>query len=58
MNASNQDQFEKWSGAYSQQVKLVCDGSTCNEERIGAVGCIELAVRHFEVQDHLIVVGG
>lgn len=57
MNASNQSQFEKWSGAYPQ-VKLVCDGSTCNEERLGAVGCIELAVRHFEVHDHLIVIGG
>lgn len=54
---SNHDQFRKWSGAYSQ-VKLVSDGSTCNEGRVGAVGCIELAVRHFEVQDHLIVIGG
>ena len=57
MNASNHDQFQKWSGAYPQ-VKVVNDGSTCNEERLGAVGCIELAVRHFEVQDHLIVIGG
>ena len=45
MNSSNEEQFAKWSGAYPQ-VKLVSDGSTCNEERLGAVGCIELAVRH------------
>lgn len=57
MNASNQEQFQKWSGAYPQ-VKLVSDGSVCNEERSGAVGCIELAVRHFGVKDDLLVIGG
>ena len=57
MNASNQEQFQKWSGAYPQ-VRLVSDGSTCNDGRVGAVGCIDLAVQHFNVQDHLIVIGG
>ena len=57
MNASNQIQFQEWSRVYPH-VKLISDGSTCNEERIGAVGCIDLAVRHFDVKDDLIVIGG
>ncbi len=36
----------------------MCDGTRCNEDRVGAVGCIELAVRHFDIQDNLIVIGG
>lgn len=57
MNASNLEQFEKWAEAYPQ-VKIVSDGKTCNEERLGAVACIDLAVRHFRVEDDLIVIGG
>lgn len=34
------------------------DGTKMNEERLGAVKCIELAVKHFKITDHLIVVGG
>ena len=40
------------------QVQLVSDGSHSNEERLGAVGCVDLAVRHFQVRDDLIVIGG
>ena len=57
MNATNADQFKKWSEVYPN-VSLVCDGSTCNEERLGAVGCIGLSVEHFSIQDDLVVIGG
>jgi len=39
-------------------VQLVNDGSTCNEDRCGALGSIHLAVSKLNVQDHLIVIGG
>ena len=57
MNAKYYDQFSSWSKDFSE-VELVCDGTSCNEERLGAVACIELAVRHFNVQDSLVVIGG
>lgn len=57
MNAKYYDQFAVWSKAFPQ-VQLVCDGTTSNQERLGAVACIELAVRHFPIQDDLIVIGG
>ncbi len=57
VNAKYYDQFSSWSKEFSQ-VQLVCDGTNCNEERLGAVACIELAVRHFNIQDNLIVIGG
>ena len=39
-------------------MELVCDGTSHNDSRLGAVKCIELAVSHFNVHEHLIVVGG
>lgn len=50
-------QFEAWLVLYPE-VQLVCDGTRSNEERVGAVGLIELAVRHFSIHDDLIVIGG
>ena len=39
-------------------VKIVNDGSTCNEDRCGALGSIQLAILKLNIQDHLIVIGG
>ena len=57
VNEAFRSQFETWVGDHPQ-VQLVSDGSHSNEERLGAVGCVDLAVRHFQVQDDLIVIGG
>ena len=57
VNSTNYAQFEQWSREWSR-VQLVCDGTTHNDNRLGAVKCIELAVAHFNICDHLIVVGG
>lgn len=57
VNDSNRDSFVKWSKDYPL-VQLVSDGTSCNEERLGAVGCLHLAVQHFKISDHLIVIGG
>ncbi len=57
MNAKYYDQFKSWSEDYPQ-VKLVCDGTTINEERLGAIACIQLAIKHFDIQEELMVIGG
>lgn len=57
VNDSNQAQFASWASGL-EKVWLVSDGSTCNEERQGAVGCINLAVQHFQMAEHLMVIGG
>ena len=57
MNDANRHHFEKWAESHSQ-VQLVSDGTSCNEKRLGAVACIELAIRHFNIQDHTVVIGG
>ena len=57
VNDANRSLFEKWSLDYPA-VQLVSSGSSTNETRPGAVACIDIAVRHFNIHDHLLVVGG
>lgn len=57
MNAKYYDAFESWSKEFPT-VQLVCEGSNCNEERLGAVACIQVAVAHFSIVEDLIVIGG
>ena len=51
-------QFEQWASVFPEWVELVSDGTSCNEDRLGAVACIQLAVKHFDIQDDLTVIGG
>lgn len=51
------DQYKQWSADYPS-VCLVRDGSTCNDDRLGAVACIELAIRECHIDEDLIVIGG
>ena len=57
VNDANRAHFERWALDYPA-VQLVSSGCSTNETRPGAVACIEIAVRHFKVQDDLLVVGG
>lgn len=50
-------QFLEWSSGYPG-VQLESDGSHCNEEKLGAVASIGLAIDHFNIQDDLLVIGG
>lgn len=56
-NDSNYQRFADWSKDHPH-VKIVSDGTKRNEDRLGAVACINLAVEHFGIRDHLIVIGG
>ena len=57
MNAKYYEQFKSWSADFPS-VELVCEGSHSNEERLGAVACIQVAVKHFSIEEDLIVIGG
>ncbi|XP_053184690.1 glucose-1-phosphate adenylyltransferase [Scomber japonicus] len=56
-NALYQTAFEEWAAHFSN-VKILSDQTRSNDERLGAVACLQLAVKHFEIKDHVIVIGG
>ncbi|XP_071384501.1 uncharacterized protein [Centroberyx affinis] len=56
-NALYQAAFEEWAAEFSN-VKILSDQTRSNEERLGAVACLQLAVKHFKIEDHIIVIGG
>lgn len=49
--------FEEWATQFSN-VNIISDGTRSNEERLGAVACLQLAVKHFQIEDHVIAIGG
>ena len=52
--------FENWAGSaqYSAPLKLLNDGSTCNENRLGAVRDIQFAIEQAGIDDDLMVLAG
>ncbi|XP_012697789.2 glucose-1-phosphate adenylyltransferase 2 [Clupea harengus] len=56
-NALYFEDFQAWAQEFPN-VKILSDGTKTNEERLGAVACLQLTVKHFSVEDHVIVVGG
>lgn len=49
--------FEEWA-AHFTNVRIVSDHTRSNDERLGAVACLQLAVKHFKIEDHVVVIGG
>lgn len=49
--------FEQWAKQFTV-VKIINDGTRCNEERLGAIACLQLAIDHFQIEDHILVIGG
>ncbi|XP_028291744.1 uncharacterized protein LOC114454968 [Gouania willdenowi] len=49
--------FEEWAAGLSN-VKILNDGTRHNDQRLGAVACLRLAVKHFHIKDHVVVIGG
>ncbi|XP_043548774.1 glucose-1-phosphate adenylyltransferase isoform X6 [Chiloscyllium plagiosum] len=49
--------FEEWAKEF-QLVKVLNDGTRSNEERLGAVACLQLAITQFNINDHVLVLGG
>ncbi|TNN48131.1 hypothetical protein EYF80_041649 [Liparis tanakae] len=49
--------FEEWASHFTN-VEILSDRTTSNDGRLGAVACLQLAVKHFAVEDHVLVIGG
>ncbi|XP_063286211.1 uncharacterized protein LOC134571656 isoform X2 [Pelobates fuscus] len=49
--------FKEWAQKY-KSVTLISDGSSSNEDRLGAVSCLQLAIDKLKVNDHILVIGG
>lgn len=51
--------FEEWLqeavNRYSKPILLYDDGSTSNDNRVGAVGDLIAAIRHFDIRDDMLV---
>ncbi|XP_024244583.1 uncharacterized protein zgc:136439 isoform X2 [Oncorhynchus tshawytscha] len=56
-NALHHKAFEEWALDF-RNVKVLSDGTKSNEDRLGAVACLQLTVKHFKIEDHVIVIGG
>ncbi|MCI4378822.1 hypothetical protein PGIGA_G00220030 [Pangasianodon gigas] len=56
-NALYHEAFQLWAQEFPT-VQVLNDGTRSNEERLGAVACLQLAVNHFAVHDDVIVIGG
>ena len=52
--------FEMWKAKYRSSKKLILldDGSTCEEDRLGAIGDIRFGIREQKINDDLLVVAG
>uniref|UniRef100_A0A3B4TVG3 Zgc:136439 n=1 Tax=Seriola dumerili TaxID=41447 RepID=A0A3B4TVG3_SERDU len=55
-NALYHAAFEEWAAGFTD-VKILSD-QTRNNDRLGAVACLQLAVKHFKIADHVVVIGG
>ncbi|XP_017296279.1 glucose-1-phosphate thymidylyltransferase [Kryptolebias marmoratus] len=56
-NALYRAAFEEWAAGFIN-VQILSDQTRSNEERLGAVACLQLAVKHFNIQEHVVVIGG
>ena len=54
------DHFEQWkkSASYTKQVTIVNDGTTTNDNRLGAIGDIQHVIETQQVTDDLMVLAG
>ena len=63
-NARFAADFERWAATFQSsnlptfQLKIINDGSTSNDDRLGAVGDLDLVLRTARVEDDLVVVAG
>lgn len=49
--------FKEWAKNYPF-VTVISDGTSTNEERLGAVSCLQLIIETFRIDDSIIVIGG
>lgn len=52
--------FDKWveEADYTKKITVVNDGTTTNENRLGAIGDIQFVIDKFQIEDDLMVLAG
>ena len=50
--------FEQWAAQKAQRIAVLDDGTTCNENRLGAVCDIQFAIEKLGLDDDLLVIAG
>jgi len=50
--------FKEWADSSKYPIRVLDDGTTCNEKRLGAVRDIELWRSHFDVREDSLVMAG
>ena len=57
-NAKFADRFREWAESYPADVIVLDDGTTSEEDRLGAIGDLQLVIESEELDDDLIVAAG
>ena len=50
--------FEEWAGTKTQKIRVVDDGTTTNEGRLGAVRDIQFAIDTLSLEGDMLVIAG
>ncbi|XP_068230042.1 UTP--glucose-1-phosphate uridylyltransferase-like [Palaemon carinicauda] len=56
VNSLHKNRFDKWAESFERRITIVEDGSHCNEERSGAISCMQIGVEKC-TEDVLFVAG-
>ena len=57
-NAKFADRFREWAQSYPADVAVIDDGTTSEDDRLGAIGDLQLAIDSESLDDDLIVAAG
>jgi glucose-1-phosphate thymidylyltransferase len=57
-NAKFAERFREWSASYPAEVVVLDDGTTSEDDRLGAIGDLQLAIESEGLDDDLIVAAG
>jgi glucose-1-phosphate thymidylyltransferase len=57
-NAKFADRFREWARTYPVDVVVIDDGTTSEDDRLGAIGDLQLAIDSEDLDDDLIVAAG
>jgi len=57
-NAKFADRFREWAESYPADVIVLDDGTTSEEDRLGAIGDLQLVIESEDLHDDLIVAAG
>jgi len=52
------DTFKKWRLLHQENITIIDDGTTCNDERLGALNDIKLALMKFDIKEDVLVIAG